>query len=218
MSSFHRSFPRVLSAVLLGLVLMTGHPAIAALSTADETDIQKAEQALNAVTTLKAHFLQVSAAGDTVEGTAYLSRPGKMRLEYDPPSPILVVCDGSFLIYYDKQLKETSYVGIDSTPAGVLVRPQVKLNEQDLEVTKVSHQPGILQVTVIRRSEPHQGQITLVFSEGPFQLKQWRVVDQQGQTTTVSLYDVQTGMTLDPKLFVFRDPKMDIPLDQINRD
>ncbi len=173
----------------------------------DQADIAKAQDYLNGVTTLKARFMQVAPDGGMVEGTVYMSRPGRMRLEYDPPSPILVVANGTFLIYHDKELEQTNYLDLDDTPAGILLKSDVKLNGDDLKVLRVSHQPGILDITVMRKSEPSDGKLTLIFTEQPFQLKQWQVVDKQGQLTTVSLFDARVGLALDRDLFKFKDPK-----------
>ncbi len=200
---------RLAVAATLVALAMAGSPVAAAVpATADRADVDRAEGYLNGITTFKAHFMQVSPDGGTAEGTVYLWRPGRLRLDYDPPSPIQVIADGNFLIYYDKQLKQVSYVGLDSTPAGILVRPQVKLDGNDLKVTKVGHQPGILTVTVTKAADPAQGRISLVFTEQPFQLRQWQVTDPQGQVTTVSLFDAQTGLVLDKDLFYFKDPKL----------
>lgn len=190
--------------------LSLGVPAIGATTSNDRPEIAKAEDYLNGVRTLKARFLQIGPDGSTAEGTVYLSRPGKMRLEYDPPSPILVVADGSWLIYYDRKLGQVSYLGLDSTPAGILVKPDVKLDGDELKVTGISHKPGVMDLTVVKRKDPGEGRITMVFSEAPFQLRQWQVVDAQGQATTVSLYEAQTGMALDKELFRFVDPRQGI--------
>lgn len=204
---------RLLMAVS-GAALAAGVPALpalaapkrAALSAQDRADVARAEEYLNAITTLKARFLQVAGNGNQAEGTAYLSRPGKMRLQYDPPSPMLVVADGTFLIVHDKELGEPSYIPLGSTPAGVLVRENVQLIGKDVTVTRVARLPGVLNVSLVEADEPEAGELTLVFSESPFALRQWRVVDAQGTTTTVSLYESQTGLKLDPKLFEFKDP------------
>ncbi|PKU21792.1 LolA family protein [Telmatospirillum siberiense] len=202
-----RGWRLALAAALCSLSL-TGPLSAAVPASAESADVEKAENYLNGITTFKAHFMQVNPDGATAEGTVYLWRPGRLRLDYDPPSPIEVVADGNFLIYYDKQLQQVSYLGLDSTPAGILVRPAIKLNGEDLKVTKVGHQPGIMNVTVIKAADPSQGRITLVFTESPFQLRQWQVTDPQGQVTTVSLFDASTGLTFDKDLFYFKDPKL----------
>ena len=179
----------------------------AALSAQDHADVGRAEDYLNAITTLKARFLQVSPNGASVEGDAYVSRPGRLRLQYDPPSPLLVVADGTFLIVHDRQLGEPSYIPLGSTPAGILVRAGLKLEGGDVAVTRVVRLPGVVRISLVEADDPSSGEITLVFSDKPFQLRQWQVKDGQNQVTTVSLYEAQSGLTLDPKLFEFKDPK-----------
>ncbi|MDO8607546.1 MAG: outer membrane lipoprotein carrier protein LolA [Phaeospirillum sp.] len=176
------------------------------LSDHDRADIGRAEDYLNGITTLKARFLQVSPNGVSVEGDAYLSRPGKLRMQYDPPSPLLVVADGSFLIIHDRQLGEPSYLPLNSTPAGILVRANVKLNADDVAVTRVVRLPGVVRISLAEAEDPAAGEITLVFSDAPFILRQWQVRDTQNQVTTVSLFEAQNGLTLDPKLFEFKNP------------
>lgn len=209
-------FPvRTLLAAVLAAILLPAAPAAAApakhFTQQDRADIQRAQDYLNGVTSLKARFLQINGNGGQSEGTAYLSRPGHLRLQYDPPSPLLVVADGTFLIVQDKTVDNPSYIPLGQTPAGMLVRDHVQLDGKDLEVTRVSHQPGVLSVTVEQADDEDQGTLTLVFSERPFQLRQWQVQDSQGQTTSVSLYDVTTGLTLDPSLFEFKDPNFGRP-------
>jgi outer membrane lipoprotein-sorting protein len=196
---------------LLAFTAQAAEPKRATLSEADRADVERVEAYLNSITTLKARFLQVSPNGASVEGDAYLSRPGRLRLQYDPPSPLLVVADGSFLIVHDQQLGEPSWIPLNSTPAGILVRPDVRLSGADVAVTRVVRQPGVVRVSLVEASEPAAGEITLVFSDRPFMLRQWQVKDAQNQITTVSLFEAQSGLTLDPKLFQFQDPKFTKP-------
>lgn len=208
-------FNRRIVLALLAL-LAVASPAVAAgprkpLSDQDKADISRAEAYMNGVTTLRARFQQFSPAGNVSEGTAYFWRPGRMRLQYDPPSPLLVVADGDFLIIHDRELGEPSYLPLGSTPAGVLVRENVRLDGKDLSVSRVSRAPGVLNISVVEADDPGQGELTLVFTEKPFALRQWRVLDAQGNTTTVSLFEAQSGISLDRGLFEFKDPKFTRP-------
>lgn len=175
------------------------------LSEQDRADIARVENYLNGIKTLTARFLQIADNGGTAEGMLYLSRPGKLRLEYDPPVPILLVTVGGFLVHYDKDLKAVSYLPIDSTPAGILVRNRIQLSG-DITVTKVERGPGSLRLTLVQTKDPQAGRITLVFSERPFALTNWQVVDAQGRVTRVALTDAHTGVNIDPSLFRFVDP------------
>lgn len=183
-------------------------PKAAALSADDRADIARAEEYLNAITTLKARFVQTSPNGVSVEGDAYLSRPGRLRMQYDPPSPLLVVADGSFLIVHDRELGAPSYIPLGSTPAGMLVQPNLRLTGGAVTVTRVARMPGVVRISAVETEDPASGEITLVFSDRPFELRQWLVRDTQNQVTTVSLYESRTGVALDPKLFKFVDPNM----------
>ncbi len=213
MMFLHRALGALLAVALLaGAPALAAGPKRAALSAQDKADVARAESYLNSISTLRARFLQIAPNGSQAEGTAFFSRPGRMRLQYDPPSPMLVVADGRFLIVHDQELGEPSYIPLDSTPAGILVRENVQLDGKDVVVTGVKRGPGVLNVSLMERDDPGQGELTLVFSEAPFMLRQWRVLDAQGQTTVVSLYDAQDGMALDPKLFRFVDPKFRDPL------
>ncbi|MBI3453702.1 MAG: outer membrane lipoprotein carrier protein LolA [Rhodospirillales bacterium] len=210
-----RGAVRLLAAGIAGIAVMLVTPADAQvprrpLSVADRADIERVETYLNALHTLRARFLQIADNGQTSEGTIYLSRPGRMRLDYDPPTPILLVATGDFLVHYDKALKSASYLPIDSTPAGLLLRDKVALSG-DVTVTGVERGPAVLRVNLVQSRDVAAGRLTLVFSERPFGLVSWQVVDAQGQLTRVSLADAHTGVELDPALFRFTDPNFGAP-------
>lgn len=177
------------------------------LSEQDRADVARVESYLNGIRTLSARFMQVSDTGGTAEGKLFLSRPGRLRLEYDPPVPILMVANGGFLIHYDKQLKAVTHLPIDSTPAGLLVRENIALSG-DVTVSAVERGPGSLRVTLRQTKDPNAGRIMLVFGERPFALSNWQVVDPQGNVTRVALIEPHVGMPLDPALFRFTDPGM----------
>jgi outer membrane lipoprotein-sorting protein len=202
---------RLLAVAAGGVVAAAGIvPALAAaprggLSEQDRADVARVEEYLNAIRTLSARFMQISDAGGTAEGMFYLSRPGKLRLEYDPPVPILLVANGTFLVHYDKQLKAVTHLPINSTPAGLLVRERIALSG-DVTVTDVERGPGSLRVSVEQTKDPQAGRITLVFAERPFALSNWQVTDAQGNVTRVALIEPRSGVPLDPALFRFTDP------------
>jgi outer membrane lipoprotein-sorting protein len=205
------SWALAVSLALLATAAPAAEPKRLPLSAQDKADVARAEEYLNGVTTLKARFLQVAPNGASAEGDAYLSRPGRMRLQYDPPSPLLVVADGTFLIVHDSQLGEPSYIPLGSTPAGILVRAGVRLDGGDVAVTRVVRLPGVVRISLVEAEDPAAGEITLVFSDKPFALRQWQVRDAQHQVTTVSLFQAQSGLTLDGKLFEFKNPKFTRP-------
>jgi outer membrane lipoprotein-sorting protein len=202
---------RFLFLVPLLAALAAAPPAVAApprplsLTAEQQAELQKLTDYLNGIRTMTARFTQYSENGGVAEGQLYLQRPGHMRFEYDPPTPILLVADGNFVIYFDKSLDQTSYLPISSTPAWFLLRNDIRLGG-DVTVTGYEHKPGAIRVTLVQTKEPDAGAVTLTFSDRPLELKQWSLIDAQGKRTTVALGDVKLGVPLDKQLFVFKEP------------
>ncbi len=166
----------------------------------DRADIERVETYLNALTSLKAHFLQVAPDGGLSEGTAWLERPGRMRFQYDPPSPFLLVASSGVLTFHDGSLKQDSNIPLSRTPLGILLADHVSLSGA-VTVTSIERQPGQLQLTVVRTDSPGDGSLTLIFADQPLALRQWTVLDAQRRETHVTLYNVQVGGTYDQHLF-----------------
>jgi outer membrane lipoprotein-sorting protein len=179
-------------------------PAPATLTPQDAADLQRIAAYLNGIHTMTARFRQVSSGGGIASGSLWLARPGRMRFEYDPPSPILLIADRFYVYYVDKELAEMSKVGLKSTPAWFLLREPISFD--DLVVTGFKRGANGLSVTFVEPADPDNGSLTMVFSSAPLELRQWTIVDQQHRTTTVSLSDARFGMVLDPELFVYQDP------------
>lgn len=172
---------------------------------ASAPELQRVETYLNGLRTLRAQFLQVAPDGATSRGTFLLSRPGRMRIQFDPPVDNFIVADGTFVYFWDAEMKEQSNAPIGSTLADFLLRPDIRLSG-DITVAGVTREAGILEVTVTQTKDPGLGRLTLVFEDKPFQLRKWRVVDAQGLTTEVALSAVETGIPLPDAPFFFRDP------------
>ena len=176
------------------------------LSPQDRIDIGRAETSLNGLRTLKARFQQIAPNGGVTNGTAWLERPGRMRFQYDPPTPFLLVAGHNLLVFYDSQLQQTSNIPLGRTPLGLLLRDNLKLSG-DVTVTQVQRYPGQIQITLLRTATPGDGSLTLIFAEPQMALQSWTVVDAQRQETRIRLSDVQLGGTFDQSLFTFIDPK-----------
>ena len=180
--------------------------AQAAMSAQDKADIARVEAYLNTITTLKARFQQIAPNGAISGGTAWLERPGRMRFQYDPPSPFLLVAGHGLVVFHDASLQQTSNIPMGRTPLGILLSANLRLSG-DVTVTQIVRYPGQLQLTLLRTATPSEGTLTLVFADTPLALRSWTVVDAQRQETRVSLFDIQLGGTFDQSLFVFIDPK-----------
>ena len=185
-----------------------GSSAWPALPEAAREPIARVEAYLNGIDTLRSSFVQINPDGAQVTGELYYERPDKMRLEYDPPSRVLIVANEWEVIYHDRRLKQVSHMLTGSTPLGFLLEEDIELSG-DVTVTDVQEGGGELRVTLVQTEEPDQGSITLVFAEQPMELRRWTVVDAQGLPTHVVLDGIETGVPLDDELFVFRNPRFD---------
>ena len=192
----------LMSAALLpvSLTARAAAPGLA-LSPQDKADIARVEDYLNGLKTLKAHFMQVAQDGGISEGTAWVARPGRMRFQYDPPAPFLLIAAHGVLTFHDSALQQTSNIGLGRTPLGILLAEKVDLLGGPVAVTGLQRLPGQLQLTLVRTESPGDGSLTLIFADQPLTLRQWTVVDAQRRETHVTLYNAQMGGSFDPQLF-----------------
>lgn len=195
-----------LRAALMGLGLLVwalapGPAAAFEPSAEQRAALARIEAHMADITTLRARFVQVSSTGNYAEGEVFIKRPWKMRIAYDPPTPVLIVADGNFLIYHDKELDQYSHVPLGLTPAGLLLKPELSFFSDDVLLEDVRQAGDTLAVDVRQADDPEAGLLTMVFSEQPMELRQWRIRDAQEVETTVSLYDTRFGVALDGDLF-----------------
>lgn len=180
------------------------------LTLQNQTDLKRVKNYLESIKTLKGNFLQIDSNGFTKSGKVFIARPGRLRFEYDPPDPILLIADGFYLIYIDKDLEQVSHVFLKNTPVSFLLKEHIQFKDE-ITVTNVERSPGVLQITVTKTDEPESGSITLLFSDNPILLKKWKVIDAQSVETTVNFSGLQTGIKLDPDLFIYTTIKKEAP-------
>jgi outer membrane lipoprotein-sorting protein len=171
-----------------------------ALSDQDKADVARIEAYLNGITTMQAKFQQVSGDGGTAFGTIYVRRPGFMRVQYDPPSQVLLVADSIAISYYDGELNQLNQAPLGLSPLWFLLREHVTLGG-DVTVTAFDRGPNVFQIGLVQTDEPDAGTVTLVLGDKPLELQQWTIVDDKGQAVRVGLYDAQFGMKLENALF-----------------
>ena len=171
----------------------------------DRADLARIEAYLDSLRTLKARFLQVAPNGATSEGTVWLDRPGRMRFQYIPPSPLLLVAGHGLVVFRDNALNQTSNIPIGQTPLGILLADHVRM-QGEVTVNGLQRLPGQIQVSLYRTKSPGDGTLTLVFADNPLALRQWTVLDAQRQETRVTLYNAELGGQFDPNLFNVADP------------
>lgn len=203
-----RLFTPLLIAVLMLGATVSGAAAAEAvrpqLSPDDVATINRAESYLNKLISVQARFVQISSNGAYAEGEVIVARPGKMRFEYDPPHPALLIADGLTLLFYDREVKQATFLPLWETPLWFLIREKIQLSG-NVSITAVERGPGSLRLSLVDSDSEDSGEITLVFSDQPLALKKWEVVDAQGITTQVSLINPKFDIQIDAKNFDYSD-------------
>lgn len=168
--------------------------------------IERLENYLSNLKTVVAEFTQVAPDGTLTNGKFFMERPGKMRWQYNPPTPILMVSNGSELVFYDYELEQVNHIPLDSTLIGFLARDRISF-EDTVGIIDLSKNAGAIRVTLAQRDKPDEGRLMLEFSDNPLLLRNMEITDATNQVTTVALNNARFGVKLDSKLFDFRDPR-----------
>jgi outer membrane lipoprotein-sorting protein len=172
----------------------------AALNDQDKADVARIEAYLNGITTMRAKFQQVDGAGNIAFGMIYVRRPGFLRVQYDPPSQVILVADSIAVSYYDAELNQLNQAPLSLSPLWFLLREHVSLGG-DVTVTSFERGPNVFQIGIVQTDEPDAGTVTLVLGDKPLELQQWTIVDSKGQQVRVALYNAEFGVQLENKLF-----------------
>ncbi len=177
----------------------------AVLSDADQATLAGVARYLNGIRSLTARFLQIGPDGATTQGAMWLQRPGRMRFQYDKPSPLLLVAGHGTVVFHDSQLDQTTNIPVAQTPLGLLLADTITLSG-DVTLTDFERPPGQLQLTLVRTKTPGDGSLTLFLNADPLTLTGWSVVDAQGRETRLRMSAVKLGGDFDQSLFTFVDP------------
>ena len=156
----------------------------------DKKLVVNAEKYLNSITGLNGGFTQTSN-GKTQDGTFSMLRPGRVRLDYKN-APIQLISDGQDLYFYDKSLDQITTVPLTSTPAGILVRKKIDLQNADINVYETSSDKNTFTLKMNLKGQEGLGHMDVVFDKNPVKLKSWSVVDATSVKTDVVFNDLKT--------------------------
>ena len=169
-------------------------------------DKQKAQAAkvsnyLSSLQTVIGNFVQVGPDGTKTKGQFFIQKPGKLRFEYDPPTPIAIIADGSMLAVRDQRLATQDIYPLSQTPLRYLLSDRIDLLK-DTNVVSVTSDDLFISITIEERQILlGTSRLLLMVGAKDGQLKQWTVTDPQGYDTTVAVYNLDTSRRLDPGMF-----------------
>nr|WP_234901963.1 outer membrane lipoprotein carrier protein LolA [Agrobacterium rubi] len=185
------------------MTLFSATAALAALQPlnafAQDATAQKIASHFSSVKTMMGEFVQFGPRGEQTGGKFYIARPGKLRFNYEDPSPMRVISDGKNVVIGNNKLKTWDLYPLSKTPLSLLLSDKIDLGNQ--KVRDVKQESDLTTIVLGDKSVFGDSTITLMFDPRTFDLRQWTTTDAQNKDTTVMIFNVQTGMALDDKVF-----------------
>jgi outer membrane lipoprotein-sorting protein len=160
---------------------------------------------LNSFRTLEARFVQQNSDGEQATGKMWISRPGRIRFEYDPPLSDVIWSDNNLVKHFDADLESVTHVPSHLTPAWFLLDDQVSI-KKDVEILATAEFEGKAYLTASQQNALTSGRVTLAFEREPMRILGWNVVDGSGTVTLINLISPLTGAPNDKKLFRYQPP------------
>jgi outer membrane lipoprotein-sorting protein len=200
--------------LLLIILLLLAAPALAAANdfltpeqiAPHQATIDRVAKYLSGLTTIVSDFTQTAPDGAIATGKFFLQRPGKMRWQYNPPTPVLMVADGKVLTFYDYELQQVNYVKLDSTIIGFMAQKDIRF-DKNVGLINVEEKNDVIRIKLAQLGKADEGTLTLELSDRPLTIKNMVITDATQQVTTVSLNHATYGDRLDASLFQFKDPR-----------
>jgi outer membrane lipoprotein-sorting protein len=172
--------------------------------------IERINQYLSSVQTLMGDFVQVGPDGRRTDGKFYLQKPGRMRFEYNAPSPLELIADGKSVAIRDRKLATQDLLLLSQTPLRFLLADRIDLLKEGNLINVGADDTFVTVTFEEKQTIGGTHRLMLMFGAQDLALKQWTVTDPQGYDTTVALYNTDAGKKVDPGLFTinyerFRD-------------
>ena len=173
----------------------------ASFDASQKTQAAKVSAYLSSLQTLVGNFVQVGPDGSKTKGDFYIQKPGKVRFEYDAPSPIDIIADGSSVAVRDRKLATQDIYPLSQTPLRYLLSDRIDLLK-DTNVVNVTADDVFVSVTIEEKNVViGTSRLMLMVGAKDGQLKQWTVTDPQGYDTTVAVYNLDSSRKPDPGMF-----------------
>ncbi|MCR6501578.1 outer membrane lipoprotein carrier protein LolA [Shinella sp. CPCC 101442] len=187
-----------------GLSLLSPVEASAQASAA----AQKIADHFASVKTMAGEFVQFGPRGEQTGGKFFIDRPGKIRFNYEDPSPMRVIADGRSVVIGNRKLKTWDLYPLSKTPLNLLLSEKIDLSAK--MVRSVKEEADLTTIVLGDRNMFGDSTITMMFDPKTYDLRQWTITDAQGKDTSVMIFNVKTGIPLDAKVFT-------IPYDEVRQ-
>jgi outer membrane lipoprotein-sorting protein len=155
----------------------------------------------NGIRFMQGDFVQIGPDGRRTTGKLYLDKPGKIRFQYNAPSPVEIIADGQSVAVRDRRLNTQDIYPLSQTPLRFLLSDRVDIL-RDANVTSVTRDPDYVIVMLEERQAiGGTNRLMILFNASDFALRQWTVFDAQGFETSVAVHNLDTARRPDQRLF-----------------
>jgi outer membrane lipoprotein-sorting protein len=168
-------------------------------ASAENETAQKIADHFASVKTMMGEFVQLSPDGNQVAGKFFISRPGKLRFNYEKPSAVRVISDGKNLAVGNQKLKTWSLYPLRTTPLKLLLSDKIDLSAKT--VKSVKEDENLTTIVMGNKSVFGKSTITMMFDPKTYELRQWTIKDAQGKDTTVMIFNIETGVDFARNVF-----------------
>lgn len=198
MTSLAQTFVRLATGALIAGALALV-PAQAKMSGKDAKAVKRISKHFSGVPSMMGEFIQFGPNGEQTGGRFFLKRPGKIRFDYEKPSPILVKADGKTVAIHNRKLRTWDYAPLSKTPLRLLLSNRIDIN--DKAIKGVKREPDLTTVYMANKSVFGNAKITLMFDPKSYELRQWTITDDQGKDTSVMIFNVKNNVKLRDRIF-----------------
>ncbi len=193
-----RRFASTLKMAAAAGVVAIGSLAASAAAASDDIARSIADH-FSSVKTMTGEFVQFGPKGQQIGGKFFIERPGKLRFNYEDPSPVRVISDGKSVVIGNRELKTWDIYPLSKTPLNLLLGERIDLG--GAMVKSVNVDTDLTTVVLGDRSIFGNSTITMMFDTETYDLRQWTITDAQGKDTTVMIFEVQTGVKFAESVF-----------------
>lgn len=190
---------RQFSAGLFGLAASAVLPSMASAQGAGGAAAQKIADHFSSVKTMMGEFVQFGPRGEQTGGKFYIERPGKLRFNFEDPSPLRVISDGKNVVVGNIKLKTWDLYPLSKTPLTLLLADRIDLSND--AVRGVKEESDLTTIVLGNKTIFGDSTITMMFDSKTYDLRQWTITDNQGKDTSVMIYNVKSGVGFDEKVF-----------------
>lgn len=173
--------------------------AIPAAAAAGGASVDAIAKHFSGVKTITGEFVQFGPRGEQTGGTFHIARPGKIRFNYEKPSPIRVVADGKSVVVNNKKLDTWDVYPLDKTPLKLLLSDKIDFSGD--KVKAVKEEADLTTIVMTDKKIFGNAKITMMFDPKSYDLRQWTITDAQGLDTTVMIFNTKQGVKFEAGMF-----------------